>query len=114
MSETEITWGEVKVLEEGSYSLIDIRDDSSVAYGMIPGARQIVQSKLEESLEETSERPVADSVLYAWNFQRGSSGNAERTWLSGKKFKRRICILAGQSDGGRKRTGSGAEPGSRD
>ena len=52
MSETEITWGEVKVLEEGSYSLIDIRDDSSVAYGMIPGARQIVQSKLEESLEE--------------------------------------------------------------
>ena len=46
MSETEITWGEVKALEEGSYSLIDIRDDSSVAYGMIPGARQIVQSKL--------------------------------------------------------------------
>ena len=26
MSETEITWGEVKALEEGSYSLIDIRD----------------------------------------------------------------------------------------
>ena len=55
MSETEITWGEVKVLEEGSYSLIDIRDDSSVAYGMIPGARQIVQSKLEESLEDSDE-----------------------------------------------------------
>ena len=105
MSETEITWGEVKVLEEGSYSLIDIRDDSSVAYGMIPGARQIVQSKLEESLEELPKdwllilycmRGIfsveAAEMLREHGFQAKSLKGGYASWLVSQMEEEKRCV----------------------
>ncbi|MBR6019407.1 MAG: ATPase [Lachnospiraceae bacterium] len=45
----EITYDELKALPEGSYELIDIRDEGLTAYGMIPGAIHIFVDELENS-----------------------------------------------------------------
>ena len=38
MEQLEITYGQLKGMEKGSYLLVDIRDDLAVSYGMMPGA----------------------------------------------------------------------------
>ena len=38
MSNINISYKELKQLEEGSYQLLDMRDESNTSYGMIPGA----------------------------------------------------------------------------
>ncbi len=45
----EITYGELCSLPEGSYLLIDIRDEGLTSYGMIPGAVNIYIDDLERS-----------------------------------------------------------------
>ena len=47
----EISYDELKNLPEGSYELIDIRDEGLTAYGMIPGAVNIFISDLENSVK---------------------------------------------------------------
>jgi len=47
----EITCEELKALAEGSYVLIDIRDEGLCSYGMIPGAVNIPRWELEHSSE---------------------------------------------------------------
>ena len=47
----EITYEEMRSLPEGSYALIDIRDEGRVAYGTIPGAINIFADDLEDSGE---------------------------------------------------------------
>ncbi|MGN0986855.1 MAG: ATP-binding protein [Otoolea sp.] len=58
----ELTWQEVKALPSGSYCLIDIRNQSAVAYGMLPGAVHIPEEELEERLSEIEEDQTL--VLY--------------------------------------------------
>jgi len=49
----EITYDELKALPEGSYELIDIRDDELTEYGMMPGAKHIYMNpEIEGKLEE--------------------------------------------------------------
>ncbi len=50
-SSLELTWQEVAAMPEGTYRLIDIRNASSAAYGMIPGAVNIPEDRLEDSPE---------------------------------------------------------------
>ena len=45
----EITFDELRELPEGTYELIDIRDDGLTAYGMIPGAVHNYDEDLESS-----------------------------------------------------------------
>ena len=45
----EITYEELKGLKKETYELIDIRDEAMTAYGMIPGAVNIVVEDLENS-----------------------------------------------------------------
>ena len=45
----EITYDELRELPEGSYKLIDIRDEGLTAYGIIPGAVNIYVEDLENS-----------------------------------------------------------------
>ncbi|MBQ9865728.1 MAG: ATPase [Lachnospiraceae bacterium] len=47
----EITCEELKALAEGTYVLIDIRDEGLCSYGMIPGAVNIPRGELEYSSE---------------------------------------------------------------
>ncbi len=47
----EITCEELKALAEGSYVLIDIRDEGLCSYGMIPGAVNIPRGELEHGSE---------------------------------------------------------------
>lgn len=47
----EITIDELKVMQSDSYQLIDIRDEGSVNYGMIPGAVNIPISRFMDDLE---------------------------------------------------------------
>ena len=52
MSNINISYKELKQLEEGSYQLLDMRDESNTSYGMIPGA---VVAADEEELAAVSE-----------------------------------------------------------
>ncbi len=59
----EISYEEVKSLPEGSYELIDIRDEGRVAYGTIPGAHNIFVDDLENS-EELSRIPKEKKLIF--------------------------------------------------
>ena len=59
----EITYEEMKSLPEGSYELIDIRDDGRVAYGTIPGAINIFVDDLEES-EQLARIPADKKLIF--------------------------------------------------
>ena len=50
MSNPDITYTDLKQLEPDSYLLIDLRDDSAVNYGIIPGSTHIPQETLEDAL----------------------------------------------------------------
>ena len=54
MSEINIKYEDIKKWDEASYVLVDIRDESSVGYGLIPGAVHIPEEKLDEKIEELS------------------------------------------------------------
>ena len=54
MENIEITWQEVNSLEKDSYVLIDIRDESAVNYGMIPGAVHIPEEQLTTENDKIS------------------------------------------------------------
>ena len=54
MENIEITWQEVNSLEKDSYVLIDIRDESAVSYGMIPGAIHIPEEQLTTENDKIS------------------------------------------------------------
>ena len=54
----EITYEEMKALREDSFQLIDIRDEGTVAYGMIPGALNFTKEELEENSDEVREKLV--------------------------------------------------------
>ncbi|MDO4330554.1 MAG: ATP-binding protein [Lachnospiraceae bacterium] len=47
----ELTWKDIESMEDGTYQLVDIRNEASAAYGMLPGAINIPEDKLEEGLE---------------------------------------------------------------
>ena len=49
-----ITYKEICELKEEQYQIIDIRNEASAAYGMIPGAILIPQEELEARLQEVS------------------------------------------------------------
>lgn len=55
-SKSEITVSELEELPEGSFSLIDIRNDESYSYGSLPGAvhipENIFMEKIENNLDE--------------------------------------------------------------
>ena len=59
----EITYDELKALPEGSYELIDIRDEGLTAYGMIPGAIHIFVDELENS-EELAGIPLEKKIVF--------------------------------------------------
>lgn len=50
MKEINIT--ELKNALEDSFQLVDIRDEGSVIYGMIPGAMHMAFSKFENDIED--------------------------------------------------------------
>ena len=50
----EITYSELKSLESGSYTLVDIRNEGSILYGMMPGAVHIAISEFEDEGESWS------------------------------------------------------------
>jgi len=47
----EVTIQEMKILPEGSYQLIDIRDEGSIMYGMIAGAENIPYSLFDQDTD---------------------------------------------------------------
>ena len=50
----EITYKELTELAEGSYVLVDIRNEGSLKYGMIPNAISITHELFETDFEEPS------------------------------------------------------------
>lgn len=50
MNSIEITYKQVTQLNKDDYLLIDIRDDSAINYGMLPGALHIAEENLNEQL----------------------------------------------------------------
>lgn len=54
ISEQEITVSELLLWKKGSYTLIDVRDEMSYAYGHLPEAIHISFEQLEKSLSELS------------------------------------------------------------
>ena len=59
----EITLEELNKLDKNSYTLIDIRDEGLVAYGMIPGAVNICMEELEEERCSRIDEIPADKKL---------------------------------------------------
>ena len=62
----EITIKELKKLSKEQYRLIDIRNESNIIYGMIPGAVNIPADKFEEADELSLEKLDKDlmTVVY--------------------------------------------------
>lgn len=54
ISGQEITVSELSLWKKGSYTLIDVRDEMSYAYGHLPEAIHISFEQLEKSLSELS------------------------------------------------------------
>ena len=55
MSNINISYKELKQLEEGSYQLLDMRDESNTSYGMIPGAVVAADEDEEELAAQAKE-----------------------------------------------------------
>ena len=66
----EVSISELEGLEEGSFLLIDTRNEDHVQYGSIPGAIHIPEEALLENAERYAggalSRPHADCVLSTW------------------------------------------------
>ncbi|MCQ2505883.1 MAG: ATPase [Lachnospiraceae bacterium] len=52
MADIVVTYEEVMTWEKSSYLFIDVRDESSVAYGKIPGAKWILPDEIDEKMDE--------------------------------------------------------------
>lgn len=59
----EIEVAQLKKMPKDSYVLVDIRDEGSVLYGMIPGALHINADELEDNLEACLEKIGKDKML---------------------------------------------------
>lgn len=67
MDNIELTYEQLKQMDSGSYVLADIRDESAVNYGTLPGAVHIPQEQLsEENLSRLEEQLPKDKkiILY--------------------------------------------------
>lgn len=51
MEEWDIQYKELLSMPEQSYRLIDIRDEASMSYGMIPGAEWLPTETIEQNLD---------------------------------------------------------------
>ena len=49
---TEITWQELKELNQKDYQIIDIRDEMAYSYGNVPGSVNIEQAVLKQQIED--------------------------------------------------------------
>ena len=54
MDNINVKYSEIKGWDKDSYVLLDIRDESSVGYGIIPGAVHIPEDKIDEKIDEVS------------------------------------------------------------
>ena len=54
MNDINVKYSEIKGWDKDSYVLLDIRDESSVGYGIIPGAVHIPEDKIDEKIDEVS------------------------------------------------------------
>lgn len=61
MKEWNIQYQELLEMEDRSYCLIDIRDEASTAYGMIPGAQWIPAEQLQQKLKKEDAKKI---ILY--------------------------------------------------
>ena len=55
MDDINVKYNELKTWDKESYVLVDMRDDSSIGYGMIPGAIHIPEEKIDEKIDDVSE-----------------------------------------------------------
>ena len=62
MNSIEITYKQLKELNKNEYLLIDIRDDSAVNYGMLPGAIHVPQEHVNH--ESTNFPTDKKLILY--------------------------------------------------
>ena len=51
MNDINVKYSEIKGWDKDSYVLLDIRDESSVGYGIIPGAVHIPEDKIDEKIQ---------------------------------------------------------------
>ncbi|MCR5527217.1 MAG: ATPase [Lachnospiraceae bacterium] len=77
----EITVKEVNALEDGSYRLIDVRDDDEVERGVIPGAEAVKAAELLEEVPECSGKKL---IVYCGN-GKFSKTVAEKLEAKGRK-----------------------------
>lgn len=54
MDDINVKYSEIKTWDKESYVLVDMRDDSSIGYGMIPGAIHIPEEKIDEKIDDVS------------------------------------------------------------
>ena len=82
----EIEVAQLKKMPKDSYVLVDIRDEGSVLYGIIPGAVHIAANELEENPEAALENIEKDKmlVLYCQKGER-SAETAEVVEESGRE-----------------------------
>ena len=82
----EIEVAQLKKMPKDSYVLVDIRDEGSVLYGIIPGAVPIAANELEENPEAALENIEKDKmlVLYCQKGER-SAETAEVVEESGRE-----------------------------
>lgn len=52
MDDINVKYSEIKTWDKESYVLVDMRDDSSIGYGMIPGAIHIPEEKIDEKIDD--------------------------------------------------------------
>lgn len=54
MDDINVKYNELKTWDKESYVLVDMRDDSSIGYGMIPGAIHIPEEEIDEKIDDVS------------------------------------------------------------
>ena len=75
MEEWDIKYKELLSMPEQSYRLIDIRDEASMSYGMIPGAEWLPTETIEQNLDAADKEKKL--VLYC---TRGALSEERRHW----------------------------------
>ena len=81
MEEWDIQYKELLSMPEQSYRLIDIRDEASMSYGMIPGAEWLPTETIEQNLDAADKEKKL--VLYCtlrgikWNEMSECSGRKD-------------------------------------
>ena len=74
MSNINISYKELKQLEEGSYQLLDMRDESNTSYGMIPGAVVAAdEEELAAQAKEYLDQGRSHFILHKGNLQQRGS-----------------------------------------